>query len=89
VVASSPKEFAEAVRAYRFEGVDLDHAAIDAAGGTLAESGLLLVGEPHGASETPAVLYALIAALGIRAVAFEWSHDELDGLVRPSRASGS
>jgi hypothetical protein len=89
VVASSPKEFAEAVRAYRFEGVDLDHAAIDAAGGTLAETGLLLVGEPHGVSETPAVLYALIAALGIRAVGFEWSHDELDGHVRRSLASGS
>jgi hypothetical protein len=89
VVASSPEEFAEAVRMYRFGDVRLDHAAVDAAGRTLAETGLLLVGEPHGASETPAVLYALVAALGIRGVAFEWSHDELDGHVRRSLASGS
>ena len=77
------------VRTYRFEGVGFDHAAIDAAARTLAETRLLLVGEPHGASETPAVLYALIASLGIRAVGFEWSHDELDGHVRRSLANGS
>jgi hypothetical protein len=85
----SPEVFAEAVCTYPFERVELDHAAIDAARRTLAETGLLLVGEPHGASETPAVLHALITTLGIRAVGFEWSHDELDGLVRRSLASGS
>jgi hypothetical protein len=89
LVVSSPEEFGEAVRRYRFDGVELNHAAVDAASRTLARAGLLLVGEPHGVDETPAALYALTAALGIRAVAFEWSHDELDGLVRRSLASGS
>ena len=89
MVVWSPEEFAEAVRTYRFHDVQLDLAAMAAARRTLAETGLLLVGEPHGVDETPAVLYALAAALGIRAVAFEWSHDELDGLVGRSLASGS
>jgi len=89
VVVRSPEGFAEAVRTYRFEAVQLDQASVAAAARTLAETGLLLVGEPHGVSETPAVVCALIAALGIRAVGFEWSHDELDGHVRRSLATGS
>lgn len=43
---------------------------------------MLLVGEPHGVSETPGVLYALATAVGARAVAFEWSHEELDAVVQ-------
>jgi hypothetical protein len=89
VVVWSPEEFAEAVRAYHFEAVQLDPGSVRAARRALAQTRLLLVGEPHGVSETPAVLYALIAALGICAVGFEWSHDELDGLVGRSLASGS
>ena len=89
MVVSSPVEFADAVHAYRFQDVQLDGAAVEAAERSLADAGLLLVGEPHGVHETSAVLYALIAALGIRAVGFEWSHDELDGLVRRSLATGS
>jgi hypothetical protein len=38
---------------------------------------LLVVGEPHVVRETPSVLYALAVALGTRAVAFEWSHEEM------------
>jgi hypothetical protein len=89
VVVRSPVDFAEAVRAYRFDEIQLDAAALDACRRTLRETGLLLVGEPHGAYETPAVLYALLAGLGIRAVAFEWSHDDLDAHVRRSLANGS
>jgi hypothetical protein len=89
LVVSSPTEFAEAVRTYRLAGALPDQAGVDAAARTLAETGLLLIGEPHGVHETPAVLYTLIATLGIRAVGFEWSHDELDGRVQRSLANGS
>jgi hypothetical protein len=89
VVVSSPEEFVETVRTHRLDGVELDRAAVDAAAGTLAKTGLLLVGEPHGVAETPAVLYALVSALGIRAVGLEWSHDELGGLVGRSLADAS
>ncbi len=88
MVVSSPAEFADAVHAYRFGDVRLDRTVVEAAERALADAGLMLVGEPHGVHETPAVLYALITALGLRAVAFEWSHDELDGLVRRSLATG-
>lgn len=75
---SSPEAFAAAVDAYRFDDVRLDPATVELAAATLAEAGLLLVGEPHGVRETPAVLYALAVALGVRAVALEWSHEEMD-----------
>src|SRR5688500_13375913 len=43
---------------------------------------MLVDGEPHGFAQSPSVLYALARELGTRALAFEWSHDELDGLVQ-------
>lgn len=39
---------------------------------------MLVLGETHGVRETPSIVYALAAALGTRAVAFEWSHEEMD-----------
>jgi hypothetical protein len=89
VVISTAHEFSKAVRAHRFERVALDAAALAVASESLAETGLLLVGEPHGVYETPAVLYAIIDALDVRAVALEWSHDELGGHVDRSLANGS
>jgi hypothetical protein len=75
-------EFERAIREYAFDEVALDPDALAAARETLRATGLLVVGEPHGVLQTPAVVYALICALGIRAVAFEWSHEELDDLDR-------
>lgn len=73
-------EFERAIREYAFDGIALDPAVLEAARTTLEATGLLVVGEPHGRHETPAVLYALACALGARAIAFEWSHDEIDTL---------
>lgn len=78
MVASSPEQFAAAVAEHPFPAFELDPAALARARQTVAETGLLLVGEPHGVRETPSVLYALATALGTRAVAFEWSHEEMD-----------
>ena len=74
---------------YPLDCVKLDRAAIDAAARTISATGLLLVGEPHGVAETPAVLHTLVSALGIRALGLEWSHDELGGRVAHSLADGS
>ena len=46
------------------------------------EAGLLLVGEPHGVYETPGVLYVLAGAVDARAIAFEWSHEEVDDVLQ-------
>jgi hypothetical protein len=70
VVISSPEEFAAAVDAYRFAEIALDTAAI-------REPGLLFVGESHGVRENPDALYSLAVELETRAVAFEWSHEEM------------
>lgn len=89
MIAESPEEFAAAVRAHRLDGVGLDREAVARAGAALAAAGLLVVGEAHGVRETPNVLYALTRALGSRAVAFEWSHEELDSPVQAFMQNGS
>jgi hypothetical protein len=67
--APTPAAFRSAVEAYPF-----GEAAV-----RVARRELLLVGDAHGlhASREPAVLYEIVQALGARALAFEWSHDEL------------
>jgi hypothetical protein len=49
---------------------------------------MLVVGEPHGVRETPSVLYALASLLGARALAFEWSHEEMDEPVQELLRTG-
>ena len=70
MVISSPEEFAAAVDGYRLVEIPLDVAEI-------REPGLLFVGESHGVRENPDALYSLAVELGTRAVAFEWSHEEM------------
>ena len=90
MVASSPDRFAVAVRAHELAQVDLDPDALDRLRAAVPHTGrLVVVGEPHGARETPGVLYALVTELGIRTIAFEWSHEEMDDVVRPFLESGA
>lgn len=89
MVVSSPSEFALAVARHPFAHVIFDPEVLRRAADTLADAGLLLVGEPHGVCETPGVLYALAVALGTRAVAFEWSHEEMDAPVQAFVRAGS
>jgi hypothetical protein len=71
-------EFAAAVREYRFEEHSLEADALGQAAASLEQAGLLVVGEPHGVRETPTVLYALAEALDTRALALEWSYEEVN-----------
>jgi hypothetical protein len=71
-------EFAGAVREYRFEEHSFEPAQLAKADASLEQAGLLVVGEPHGVRETPSVLYALAKALDTRALALEWSHEEMN-----------
>jgi hypothetical protein len=89
VVAGSQEEFAAAVRAHRFEPIDLGAEVLARGRRSLDSAGLLVVGEAHGVRETPAALLALAQALGTRAIAFEWSWEELDELVQDYVARGS
>ena len=78
MVARSPAAFSAAVVAHPFGNFAFEPEVLSAAAACLAEAGLLVVGEPHGVRETPSVLYALASALGTRAVALEWSHEEME-----------
>jgi hypothetical protein len=54
----------------------------------LGQPQLLVVGEPHGAEQTPRVLYTLMRRLGLAQLALEWPEDELAPLdVDPARLS--
>ena len=89
MVVSSPQEFTAAVAEHPFRDVAFDAEALARASASLAESGLLIVGERHGVRETPSVLYALAVALGTRAVALEWSHEEMDDPVQAFFRTGA
>lgn len=89
MVVLSPSEFAAAVAEHPFVDFPFEPEPLARAATSIAEAGLLVVGEPHGARETPSVLYSLAVALGTRAVAFEWSHEEMEAPVQAFLRSGS
>ena len=89
MMACSPSAFAEAVGAHPFDDFAFGDESLARAASSVAEAGLVVVGESHGVRETPSVLYALASALGTRAVAFEWSHEEMDQPVQEFLGSGS
>ena len=55
--------------------LDLEPAALAAACRSLAESGLLLLGEIHGVRENPLLIRALMTALGATGLALEWDEN--------------
>ena len=89
MVVRSPAEFAAAVVAHPFDDFAFEPEMLSAAAACVADAGLLVVGEPHGVRETPSVLYALASALGTRAVALEWSHEEMEAPLQEFLCSGS
>ncbi len=89
MVVSSSSAFAVAVAAHPFADFPFEPELLARAAASTAEAGLLVVGEPHGVRETPSVVYALAVALGTRAVAFEWSHEEMEAPVQAFLRSGS
>ena len=82
IVAPSPSDFAAGVDEYIFEDVAVDT-------GALTGADLVLVGEAHGMRQTPSLLYAIACALDARALAFEWSHEEMDFLLQAFMRYGS
>ncbi|MBA2360638.1 MAG: hypothetical protein H0V79_06875 [Actinobacteria bacterium] len=82
MILTSPDDFEAAVRSYGFAPFAFDEDDLASARVSLAQANLLLVGEPHGVYETPGVLYSLSLDLDIRAVAFEWSWEEMDGVLQ-------
>jgi hypothetical protein len=89
MVARSPTTFRDAVSAHRLDHVRLDPHSLRLAQQSLTDSGLMMVGESHGVYETPAALYALARALGTRAIAFEWSHEEMQDEVESFMGRGA
>jgi len=89
MVVSSPLQFARVVAEHPFPEFEFDGSSLTRAKESVRTSGLLVIGEPHGVRETPSVLYRLALALGTRAVAFEWSHEEMDEPVQRFREIGS
>jgi hypothetical protein len=71
MVVSSPSEFVGAVDAHPFVEFAFDSEALACAAASVAQAGMLVVGEQHGVRETPSVLYAIASALGTRAIALE------------------
>jgi hypothetical protein len=71
---ASLAEFRRAVAEFPLTGLPLtvEPAARAAAQRSLAESGLLLLGEVHGVAENPLLIQALLAEFGLSGLALEW-----------------
>ncbi len=63
--------------------------ALAVASASLDRTGLFLLGEVHGIAQTPRAILGLASQLDVRALAFEWSHDELDEVVQPVLSTGA
>jgi hypothetical protein len=89
MVVFSPGEFAAAVDSHVLGDAGLDRDGVDRLRVAMPEAGLVVVGELHGVAETAGILHALVTALGIRTIAFEWSHEETDDVVQSFLETGS
>lgn len=71
---TSAEALAQAVAGFVVEDLDLelDPAAVAAAQRSVAESGLLLLGEVHGVRENPLLARALMRVFGLTRLALEW-----------------
>jgi hypothetical protein len=74
---SSAAALQQAVSGFAITGPDLviEPAARAAAHRSLAESGLLLLGEVHGVRENPLLIRALMQAFGLASLALEWPEE--------------
>jgi hypothetical protein len=78
-----------AVADYRLADLVPPAGALAVATASLDRSGLFLLGEAHGVAQTPLAILGLVSRLGVRALAFEWSYDELDDVVQPVLLTGA
>jgi hypothetical protein len=81
--------FERAVADYRLTDLAPPDEALTVATASLDRTGLFLLGEVHGVAQTPRAILGIARRLGVRALAFEWSHDELDDVVQPVLSTGS
>jgi len=81
--------FERAVADYRLTDLAPPGEALAVAAASLERTGLFLLGEAHGVAQSPLAILGLAWRLGVRALAFEWSYDELDDVVQPVLSTGS
>jgi len=79
--------FEQAVARYQLLDLAPPADALSVAAASLDRTGLFLLGEMHGIAQTPLAILGLASRLGVRALAFEWSYDELDDAVQPVLSS--
>jgi hypothetical protein len=87
--AADRAAFERAVSEYRLTGLTPPADVLSVVADSLSRTGLFLLGEVHGVAQTPNAILGLASALDVRALAFEWSHDELEDIVRPVLTSGA
>ena len=81
--------FERAVSDYRLTDLAPPAEALAVAAASLDRTGLFLLGETHGVAQTPLAILGLAQRLGVRTLAFEWSHDELDDMVQSVLSTGT
>jgi hypothetical protein len=81
--------FEAAVARYELRDLAPPAPALGIAEASLDRTGLFLLGETHGIAQTPQAILGLASRLGIRALAFEWSYDEVGDIVQQVLSTGA
>ena len=81
--------FEQAVADYQLTDLAPPAEALAVARSSMERTGLFLLGELHGVAQTPRAILSVARRLGIRRLALEWSHDELDRVIQPVLATGN
>ena len=81
--------FERAVPDYALAELTLPDHVLAVAADSLDRTGLFVLGELHGVAQTPNAILGLVSGLRVRALAFEWSYDELDRVVQPVLTTGA
>ncbi|MGH3064956.1 MAG: hypothetical protein ACRDOF_01520 [Gaiellaceae bacterium] len=81
--------FEMAVAEYELAELPPPDHVLAVAADSLDRTGLLLLGEIHGVAQTPNAILGLVSRIHVRALALEWSYDELDEVVQPVLTTGA
>jgi hypothetical protein len=76
------------VRTFPLDETPLERAPLEIVRRSLDRTGVVVLGESHGIAATANAILALVRRLGARALALEWSHDEVGEVVEAVVSTG-
>jgi hypothetical protein len=76
------------VAAFRLDELALEDEPLGIVRRSLARTGVVVLGESHGVADTPRAILTVMRRVGARALALEWSYDEVGEIVQALLSTG-